>query len=273
MEGRSPLATVRDLPAAATAGDDSPQLDLVFQAGPAGTWLARRRACYPYVLTGAFTDPDGSALAIPQCSSGGLFAGDALVERVTTGPGARAVVREPAARIGHSRRSGPPARLRRTLVAEPGSVLVWDGQPLVLLPGAALAVDTRILLSRGAMVIWSEAIGQHRPAGCPPAPATLDMALVVTDAEDRPLAEQALRTDLATADGWTGTLLLLSRDPARLEPWLDRLRLPGPDERVRAGLDRLPGQAGLVLQAWSPDADALAAVLTAALAAARGGGP
>ena len=274
------------------ADNRAADLDLCFASGPSGTWLKQRHVRYPYALTGTFASPDGALTAIPQSISGGLFDGDRLVERVAVEEGATVRLEEPAARVCHSRRSDG-ARLHREARCAPQSSLVWAGQPLVLLPGADVTLTTRISLASGALMCWLDLFGAHAPAGFQttspqpdkhlptplrgraslsggvegaPGTTCLMTSLSINDPDGRPVAETAARVVLDGRSDWFGTLLLLSDSRARQDAWLAAIDPLGADASV--GIDRLPGDIGLVVQAMGTDADGLVRRLRALLDAA-----
>ncbi len=235
------------------------QLDLEFTRTAAGTRLMRHRVAYPYAVTGVFETHDRGLEVTPQAVSGGLFAGDRLVERITVGAGAVAVIRDQGARVTHASRDGATAQLTREFhVAAGGRLTLW-GQPMVQLPGSLVETRTRIVLATGGWLAWCDLFGAHRPEGAPPLPARLTSHLCIARPNVAPAAEQAFQTE-HPADGgrWVGTALLLGE------------AVPDPEPIVcvggYGGWDPLPGGIGLAAQVIGPSAAAVQAALWAVLA-------
>lgn len=235
-------------------------LDLAFDAGPDGTWLKRRRASYPYALTGIYP-PDREGLTLmPQSVSGGLFGGEDLVERAHVGPGATARIHDQGARTCHAHRGRGPARLRRVLQCEPGGRLGWYGQPSVLLPGADIDLQTEILVSENVRVLCSDIFGYHVPDSGDAHPAHFHAHLMIRREGAGVIAENAADVILSPQlPGWFATLVLVCDDGNRISEALSFLDQQPVPNGLLLGADFLPGEAGLIVMATCDHAGKLTA--------------
>ncbi|WP_281016337.1 MULTISPECIES: urease accessory protein UreD [unclassified Minwuia] len=235
-------------------------LDLAFHAGPDGTWLKRRRASYPYALTGIYP-PDRRGLTVmPQSVSGGLFGGEDLVERAHVGPGAMASIHDQGARTCHAHRGRGPARLLRVLHCEQGGHLDWYGQPSVLLPGADIDLQTEIVVSGNARVLCSDIFGYHVPDAGDAHPAHFHAHLMIRREGVGIIAENAADVILSPElPDWFATLILVCDDPDRISGALSFVDAQPTPDGVLLGADLLPGGAGLVVMATSDHAGILTA--------------
>ncbi|WP_417519407.1 urease accessory protein UreD [Minwuia sp.] len=233
-------------------------LDLVFAAGPDGTWLKRRRASYPYALTGIYPPRKRGLTVMPQSVSGGLFGGENMIERVRANGGAIARVHDQGARTCHASREHGPARVSRILRGETGAVLNWYGQPSVLLPGSETELRTEISVSADACVICSEVFGYHQPHSEPARAARLRSHMRILRDGAGVVAENAADIALSPrSPGWFATLILVLNDPARATDVLSGLDDETVPEGLALGIDRLPGEAGLIVMATGDHAGTL----------------
>ena len=100
----------------AVADNPAAQLELRFAPDVGGvTRVVQRRVCYPYVFLKPFwfgDQPTGIATAIIQSSSGGLFGGERLLQRLRLAPHAAVHLTNQAATIVHAMR-GHAATVQR----------------------------------------------------------------------------------------------------------------------------------------------------------------
>jgi urease accessory protein len=244
LRERSAGLKVVPLHAPATGSNSRPQLDLAFAAGPDGcTVLRRQHVTYPFHVGRSWTvagDPDGMLTLYVQSCSGGVFQHDDLALRIAAGPGAQVHVTTAAATIVH-RMDSAQARQAVTLEAQPGSLLEYLPDSLILFRGARLRNELTLRAHPQAVVMAWDAIVPHDPDGNGGAFDWIASDLCVQDPAGRVLARDRYLLD--------GTLLARG--------------IPGV-----TGPFRCQG-AFMVVQRQVPQA-ALVATLRAALPAARG---
>ena len=256
-------------------GHEEGRLELGFTVGADGvTRVARQFASYPFHLCRPFRfagDPPGMATLYVQSCSGGIYGGDRLSVRITAPALAQLHVTTQAATIVRSMRSAG-ARQATELEAEPGSLVEYLPDPLILLPQARLETRLRIRADGGAQLITGEAFLLHDPLGLGRPFAHLMSMLEV---EERASGRLLFRDRLALrGKDWaaripgitddsvgTATLVMLSPDAAALVT------------RLRAAMDAVPGlwggasllqrEAGVVCRFLARDGRALRAGLDA----------
>ena len=199
-----PAAPTPDRPAPPSAPDAAappPALDVaVLAEAPGRSRLDRRRVAHPWSLGRGYPGADGLLSVIPQVAAAGLLGGDGVLQRVEVGQGAGLRLVSAGAMVVHG--GGGPARSRWHWRLGPGARAVQAAEAHVLLPGAALDLDTEIVIDPAAVFLGVEGV-------CRPGPD--------------PAAWRA-ETRVRRPDG---TLLLVDRQDADAEA-LDRLaRLPG----------------------------------------------
>ena len=96
-------------------------------------------------------------------TTAGLFAGDSLDVRIEARSGARVQVASSSATKAFATPAGS-ASMRTTLVAEPGSLLVWGPHATILQAGASYTQTTDVLLHAGAIVLAAEVLALGRLA-------------------------------------------------------------------------------------------------------------
>lgn len=257
-----------------------PQLAVCFARDASGrTFLARQRATYPFHLCRPLyrpEDPPGLPTLYVQGCSGGLFEGDRWLLDVAANAGASAHVTSAAATLVHRMPHGGCAQHEQRLRVEPGALLEYFPDPLILFSRSRLCSRTVICLAPGARVIAVDSFLPHR---LPDDAAPFDWfesSLQVEDPSGELLARDRFRATGAELErkvpGVTGafghqaTLLVLGAGARPLEP-LRRALESG--ERLRAGASLLPEDTGVMARILASDGPALRGALHRAWSAAR----
>ncbi len=248
--------------------------ELAFAVGGGRTVLARQFVPYPFHITRPFRldseRPDLATLYL-QSASGGLYRGDDLTLRVSTGTRAAAHLVTQAATVVHDT-GASPARQRVEIDVGADAFLAYTPDPLVMFPGAAILNATRVTLAAGARAIVADAFAMHDPtaAGCPFASLMQDFEVV--DASGRTLVRDVGRIDGAAIVSAAsplgpfracGTLCVLAS--AEVLPSPAALRDAGEACGGLAGVTLLPGAAGLMVRMLADDGGKLRLGLEAAL--------
>lgn len=249
------------------------QASLVFARGGGTTVLSRQVVPYPFHITRAFRMHPASqdlATLYLQSASGGLYAADHLTLTVEARTGARAHVTTQAGTVVH-RGSPEPSRQETRLTIAADAFLALNPDPLILFPGAHLAVSTAITAEPGARTIVTESIACHDPAGEGRPFDRLDLGLTIRTPEGRALVRERSRIDgtaFAAPDSPMGphraygTMVVLGApDDARLAGL--RLRQAADAVGCLTGVSPLPNGAGLGLRLLAPDGGALSAGMDA----------
>ncbi|GLS45606.1 urease accessory protein UreD [Methylobacterium brachythecii] len=263
-------------PMTAGAGRRS-QATLVFAKGGGKTVLTRQTVPYPFHITRLFQlhpqKPDLATLFL-QSASGGLYRADRLGLDIEMRGEAHAHVTTQSATVVHDT-GASPARQETRLDLASGSLLALQPDPLVLFPGAALELDTRIVLDRGASAIVTESFASHDPRGEGRPFESISIALEITDRSGRRLAtENAVvhgedfagpSSPLGSYRAY-GSMLILATEAAL--PDINELHDAMGAANCLGGASRLPNNAGLSLRLLAPDGGHLARGLDAAFATA-----
>ncbi|CAO4163666.1 urease accessory protein UreD [Methylorubrum extorquens] len=249
------------------------QASLVFARGGGTTVLSRQVVPYPFHITRAFRmhpeSPDLATLYL-QSASGGLYAADHLTLAIAARAGARVHVTTQAGTVVH--RGGPePSRQETRLTIAADAFLALDPDPLILFPGAHLAVSTEITAEPGARAIVTESVACHDPVGEGRPFDRLDLGLTIRDPEGRALVRERSRIDgraFTAPDSPMGphraygTMVVLGApDDARLAGL--HLRQAADAAGCLTGVSPLPNGAGLGLRLLAPDGGALSAGMDA----------
>ncbi|AMB44251.1 urease accessory protein UreD [Methylobacterium sp. AMS5] len=271
LDGRPETPTPAQAPSAPVGR--RVQASLVFARGGGSTVLSRQVVPYPFHITRAFRmhpeSPDLATLYL-QSASGGLYAADHLTLAITARAGARAHVTTQAGTVVH--RGGPePSRQETRLTIAADAFLALNPDPLILFPGAHLAVSTEITAEPGARAIVTESVACHDPAGESRPFDRLDLGLTIRTPDGRPLVQERSRIDgtaFAAPDSPMGphrafgTMVVLGApDDARLAGL--RLRQAADAVGCLTGVSPLPSGAGLGLRLLAPDGGALSAGMDA----------
>jgi urease accessory protein len=141
-------------------------LELAFAADvdTGATRLAHRAHRGPFVVQRALL-PEGPDLCHVYLlhPPGGLVGGDELRLDLRVERSAKALVTTPAAGKVY-RTLGPTAKQIQALSVEAGGSLEWLPQEIIVYDGAAVAIETRVELARGARFIGAETICFGLPA-------------------------------------------------------------------------------------------------------------
>ncbi|CAO4184046.1 Urease accessory protein UreD [Methylorubrum populi] len=249
------------------------QASLVFARGGGTTVLARQTVPYPFHITRAFRmhpeSPDLATLYL-QSASGGLYAADHLTLAIEARAGARAHVTTQAGTVVH--RGGPePSHQETRLRVAADAFLAFNPDPLILFPGAHLAVSTEVVAEAGARAIVTESVACHDPAGQGRLFDRLDLGLTIRTPEGRALVRERSRID-GTAFGGPdspmgdcrayGTMIVLGTSPDdRLAS--SHLCRAADTAGCLTGVSPLPNGAGLGLRLLAPDGGSLSAGMEA----------
>lgn len=123
--------------------------ELSFAYGAGRTFLTRQNVRYPFHITKALhLDSASPALAtvLLQSSSGGIYGGDELSLRITSGQDSHSYVTTQGSSIVHDAK-GRPSSMTTKVSAAPRSVTVFVPKPAILFPGADFLSSTEIEIS------------------------------------------------------------------------------------------------------------------------------
>jgi urease accessory protein len=235
---------------------------IVAQADPrGGTRLPVLRSSVPLVLRAGH---EGVWIV---GGAAGPLGGDDLSLEIEVHAGAELTIRSAAASVVLP---GPQGRASRFVVSadvEPGGTLRWLPEPVVAAAGCLHRADARVVVARGARLVWREEIVLGRygeePGSC--------WSRVRIDIGDLPLVRQEVRVG-ADAPGWAGSAVssgaralgsLVLVDPA----WEGH----APPAIVLGPMATAVGLAGPAAQvtALAPDAPRLRELLTGGEGALR----
>jgi urease accessory protein len=249
---------------------------LRFAVAGGRTMLLHQQVPYPFHITRPFhlhpARPDLATLYL-QSASGGLYAGDDMSLALHVGPRAAAHVTTQSATIVHDCRSAP-ARLTMTATAEPHALLALTPDPLVLFPGADVAVATDLILHDGARVILADAASLHDPAGENRPFRRFHGAITVRDPSgavrlsDRGSIDGASLHNAGVLGPWRAWGLLLILAPPALLPDPIALEAAARSAGCLAAASTTPNQLGLSLRLLGPDGGTLGRCLSALAAQA-----
>ena len=170
-----------------------PQLDLTFERRGGRTVLADRSVRYPFFVTAPLRGRGSGAEVIVQSISGGLFGDDRIVQQVTIGEDAEAVIRMPSATVVHDRRGNATSTQTVELRAGSGATLLYLPRPLILLPGSGLVQSMEITLDRQSVVCVQDGFLMHDPHGLSSAVRAMDSRVTIRSASGRLLARDRMR--------------------------------------------------------------------------------
>jgi urease accessory protein len=182
-----------------------PQLDLTFASSADGrTVLRRQHVTYPFHVGRSWTvagDPEGMLTLYVQSCSGGVFQHDDLALRIAAGDGAQAHITTAAATVVHRMEDGHACQ-SVVLEAQPGSLLEYLPDSLILFRGARLRNELTLRAHPQAVVMAWDAMVPHDPDGGGGTFDWIASDLCVQDPDGRVLARDRYRLD--------GTLLARS---------------------------------------------------------------
>ena len=271
----------------AVADNPAAQLELRFAPDVGGvTRVVQRRVCYPYVFLKPFwfgDQPTGIATAIIQSSSGGLFGGERLLQRLRLAPHAAVHLTNQAATIVHAKRGHAATVQRVELELGDNAYLEYLPEPVTLFPGAGLEQEVRVTLAPQSVLLYADGMLGHAPGGVEAAFAHYANCLEVYADDGRLLcAERSFvsGTDFVrslhnTRGAWRACGLFVLAAPqerARHEVWVnllnETLQAPGGAD-IYAASAPLPNQAGVLCRIAAADGAHLRAALEACWRAAR----
>jgi urease accessory protein len=257
-----------------------PQLAVSFARDASGrTFVAQQRATHPFHLCRPLyrpEDPPGLPTLYVQGCSGGLFEGDRWTLDIRARAGASAHVTTAAATLVHRMPHGGCAEHEQHLWAEPGALLEYFPDPLILFSRSRLRSTTVIHLAPGARVVAIDSFLPHRlPDDAAPF-EWFESVLSIEDAGGELLARDRFRATGAEVErrvaGVTGafrhqaTLLVLGAGAGPLEALRGAIEN---GERLRAGASLLPEEAGVMARILASDGPALRTALQRGWTAAR----
>ncbi|GJE18634.1 urease accessory protein UreD [Methylobacterium marchantiae] len=259
-----------DEPGAGTARRSEARLSFVRGGGT--TVLSRQVVPYPFHITRPFRlyphRPDIATLYL-QSASGGLYRDDRLVLDVRAGRGANAHVTTQSATVVHHTGAFPARQSTRLAVAS-DAFLTLHPDPMILFPGAALALDTRIVLEEGARAIVSEGFAHHDPLGQGRPFSGVELTMRIETADGRRLVTERSRLD---GEGFAGSASPLGHHAAygamailaapEILPDLGDLQALADDRDCLCGISPLPNGAGLGARFLAGGGGALAAGMEA----------
>jgi urease accessory protein len=261
-------------------------LHLRFTRAPDGcTFIGHQHAPYPFHIGKALRlsgDPPEMATVYVQSCSGGLYEAERLRLDIDVGPQAMACVTTQASTIVHSMTAGSVAQSTAIRV-DPGGMLEYLPDPLILFPEARIAADTTVVIADDAQAIFSESFLAHDPQGHGRPFGSFSSALRIEDRAGRLLACDrfniegdrfaAMSAAGESAYGAHGTMTLLA-DADHNARGLDLVRRRMANDRSRfgdtyAGASLLPGRRGVWLRLLARDGVALRRLMTVAWMALR----
>lgn len=266
-----------------TPGHSDGLLDLRFaRAEPSGrTYVRERRQRFPLRITvPLYLDPAEPALAYVyvQNPTGGVFAGDRLVTRVTAEPGTRVHVTTQSATKVY-RMEGGEARQDLTVRAGDGAYVEYLPDQLIPQAGSVLHQRTHVDVAHGARYLAGEVLAPGRVARgerfaydrlTTRIEVTRGAATLCVDTVDLAPRRRSPRTAGALGDGdYLATLVVVApEDDAdalteRLDTMLAR------DTSVAAAAGTLPNGAGTYARIVATTATAARTALARVVSAAR----
>jgi urease accessory protein len=253
------------------------QARLVFVRGGGTTVLSRQVVPYPFHITRPFRmypdHPDIATLYL-QSASGGLYRADRLGLDITAKAGSRAHVTTQSATVVHD--TGAYAARQHTRLAIAGDAsLALHPDPMILFPGAALDLDTRIVVGRDARAIVSEGFASHDPTGRGRPFARIALSLRVETEDGRILVNERSTLDGASLTGPAsplgayaayGSMAILGGGDGH--PDIAALQAAADAAGCLGGASPLPNAAGLAVRLLAPSGGALSAGMDAVFAVA-----
>ena len=253
------------------------EASLVFVRGGGTTVLARQVVPYPFHITRPFrlypSRLDIATLYL-QSASGGLYRADRLSLDIVARPGSRAHVTTQSATVVHDT-GAFAARQETRLAIASDAILALHPDPLILFPGAALDLDTRIVLGTNARAIVSEGFASHDPSGNRRPFSRIGLSLKIETEAGATLVKECSRLDGASLAGaasplgaWAayGSLMILG--PAECLPEIAALQDAADAATCSCGASPLPNAAGLGVRMLAPSGGALSAGMDAVFATA-----
>lgn len=253
------------------------QARLVFVRGGGTTVLSRQVVPYPFHITRPFRmypdHPDIATLYL-QSASGGLYRADCLGLDITARPGSRAHITTQSATVVHDTGAFAARQDTRLAIASDAS-LALHPDPMILFPGSALDLDTRIVVGPDARVIVSEGFASYDPTGMGRPFSRIALSLRVETEDGRILVNERSTLDGATLAGPAspmgayaayGSMVILGSVDCR--PDIGVLQVAAEGIGCLCGASPLPNAAGLAARVLAPNGGALSTGMDAVFAVA-----
>ena len=253
------------------------QARLVFVRGGGTTVLSRQVVPYPFHITRPvrmYPDHPDIATLYLQSASGGLYRADRLGLDITARPGSRAHVTTQSATVVHD--TGAYAARQDTRLAIAGDAsLALHPDPMILFPGSALDLDTRIVAGPDVRAIVSEGFASHDPTGMGRPFTRIALSLRVETEEGRILVNERSTLDGASLSGRAsplgayaayGSMVILG--PAESRPDIAALQGAADAMGCLCGGSPLPNGAGLAVRVLARSGGALSTGMDAVFAVA-----
>lgn len=250
---------------------------MVFVRGGGTTVLSRQVVPYPFHITRPFRlypdHPDIATLYL-QSASGGLYRADRLSLDIVAKPASRAHVTTQSATVVHDTGAFAARQATRLAVAE-NAVLALHPDPMILFPGAALDLDTSIVLCAGGRAIVSEGFVGHDPRGEGRPFSRVGLSLRIETETGRVLVTERSHLEGASLSGPAsplgpyaayGSMMILG--PAEFLPGIDALQGPADAAGCLCGVSLLPNGVGLGVRILAPSGGTLSAGMDVAFAVA-----
>lgn len=222
---------------------------------------------YPFHVTRVLRAGAGDPASVYlQSASGGIYADDHLSLSVAVAEGAAAHLTTQSATIVHDTR-GKPARLTTAATVTSGGFLALLPDPLVLFPGACIALHTDVTMADGAKALLADSACLHDPGGEGRPFDSLSASVTVRDAAgrirlmDRSNIHGNALGGLAVLGRYRAWGLLLVLAPP--EDWPDQQSIEDAAAAAgcRAGASPGPHEIGLAVRLAGPDGGTLARCL------------
>ena len=253
------------------------QARLVFVRGGGTTVLSRQVVPYPFHITQPFRmypdHPDIATLYL-QSASGGLYRADRLGLDITARPGSRAHVTTQSATVVHDTGAFAARQDTRLAIASDAS-LALHPDPMILFPGSALDLDTRIVVGPDARAIVSEGFASHDPTGMGRPFSRIALSLRVETEDGRILVNERSTLDGATlaspaspmgAYAAYGSMVILGSVDCR--PDIGVLQVAAEGIGCLCGASPLPNAAGLAVRVLARNGGVLSTGMDAVFAVA-----
>lgn len=250
---------------------------LVFSRGGGTTVLSRQVVPYPFHITRPFRlypdRPDIATLYL-QSASGGLYRDDRLNLDITARPGSRTHVTTQSATVVHDT-DAFAARQETRLAIASDAVLALHPDPMILFPGAALELDTHVVLGTDARAILSEGFTSHDPKGEGRTFSRIALSLRIETEAGRVLMTERSRLDGASIAGAAsplggyaayGSMMILG--PVECLPRIEALQGTADASGCLCGVSPLPNTAGLGVRILASSGGTLSVGMDAVFAVA-----
>ena len=248
---------------------------LVFVRGGGTTVLSQQVVPYPFHITRPFRmypdRPDIATLYL-QSASGGLYRADRLSLNVVMRPGSRAHITTQSATVVHDTGAFPAHQETRITIAA-DAILALHPDPMILFPGAALDLDTHIVIDTDARAIISEGFASHDPSSNGRPFSQISLSLRIETEAGRILVNERSSLQGTSLTGPAspmgayaayGSMVILG--PVDCLPEIASLQSAADTMNCVCGGSPLPNAAGLAVRILAPTGGALSAGMEAIFA-------